>query len=216
MTHRMRKVSYRVLVFAKAPVAGRVKSRLLPFLGAEKAARLHTHLVQHALETAVRSNVGCVELWCTPSVDHPFFVQCAKRFGVRLRRQIGRDLGERMSHAFQTTLEKGRVALLMGTDCPSLRTEDLRQAKEVLDQGIPAVLSPAEDGGYVLIGLRKHDGSLFDGIPWGTDGVLRETRSSLRRLGWEWRELASRWDVDRPEDVESLRLSEWGFLLDGG
>lgn len=205
----------RLLVFAKAPVPGEAKSRLVPSLGREGAARLHANLVLHTLDTALASKVGPVELWCSSAVSHPFFVECGRRFQVALRRQRGESLGERMSHAFRETLQKGGVALLIGTDCPSLRPEDLREAKEVLDEKVRVVLSPAEDGGYVLLGLRQHAEALFEGIPWGSDVVLAQTRQRLQRLGWSWRELAVRWDVDRPEDVERLRRLGWGFLIDG-
>lgn len=205
----------RLLIFAKAPVPGEAKSRLVPFLGREGAARLHAHLVLHTLDTALASKVGPVELWCSSAVSHPFFVECAQRFPIGLRRQRGQNLGERMSHAFRESLKKGGVALLIGTDCPSLRPEDLQEAKEALDEGVRVVLSPAEDGGYVLLGLRQHTEALFEGIPWGSDSVLAQTRQRLEGLGWSWRELAARWDVDRPEDVERLRRLGWGFLIDG-
>ena len=196
-----------ILVFAKAPISGEVKTRLLPLMNAEAATTLHKKLVFDTLSVAVGSKVGSVELWCTPSIEHPFFIQCAEKFKVELHRQIEGDLGRRMAYAFDKTLEKVPMALLIGTDCPSLTSDDLKEAKEALEQGTPVVITPVEDGGYVLIGLRHYEPTLFEGISWGTSSVLEETRERLRRLRWRWRELSERWDVDRPEDVESLRKS---------
>lgn len=201
-----------VIVFARAPVPGKVKTRLLSSMGALKVTTLHEKLVWTALNTAVKSKVGPVKLWCTPSVNHPFFVKCSNKFQVERLQQTEGDLGRRMANAFMETLTKAPMALLIGTDCPSLTCEDLREAKKILEQGVPAVLSPAEDGGYVLIGLSRYDSVLFEGISWGKESVLEETRERLRQLGWGWQELPTRWDVDRPEDVDRLRregLMEW-------
>ncbi|MDP3017302.1 MAG: TIGR04282 family arsenosugar biosynthesis glycosyltransferase [Deltaproteobacteria bacterium] len=200
----------RIIVFAKAPIAGAVKTRLLSSLDALVVTALHEKLVLHTLNIAMDSKVGPVELWCTPSVDHPFFIQCANKFRIDLHPQAEGNLGRRMAHALKETLKKSDMALLMGTDCPSLTPEDLKEATMILCQGAQAVISPAEDGGYVLIGLRQYEFTLFEGISWGTGTVLEETRERLSRLRWNWQELTQRWDVDRPEDVERLRRK--GFM----
>ena len=205
----MKNADCSILVFAKAPISGEVKTRLFSLMNAEAATTLHKKLVFHALSVAVESKAGSVELWCTPSIEHPFFIQCAERFKVELHRQTEGDLGRRMAYAFDKTLERAPMALLIGTDCPSLTSDDLKEAKEALEQGTPVVISPVEDGGYVLIGLRQYEPTLFEGNSWGTSSVLEETRERLRRLRWRWRELPERWDVDRPEDVDRLRNSGW-------
>lgn len=199
-----------IIVFAKAPIVGEVKTRLLSSLDALVVTALHEKLVLHSLNTAVESKVGPVELWCAPSKEHPFFLRCAEKFQVDLHQQTEGDLGRRMAHAFDETLKRASMALLMGTDCPSLTSEDLKEAKKALKQGAPAVISPAEDGGYVFIGLCQYESTLFEGISWGTGSVLEETRVRLRRLRWNWHELPQRWDVDRPEDVERLKVE--GYL----
>jgi glycosyltransferase A (GT-A) superfamily protein (DUF2064 family) len=94
---------------------------------------------------------------------------------------------------------------LIGTDAPSLTEADLKESAEVLLKGIDAVISPAEDGGYVLIGLRHEVSDLFTGISWGSNTVMEETRLRLRQLRWRWHELPERWDVDRLEDLERLK-----------
>lgn len=199
----------RIIVFAKAPIPGEVKTRLLPSMDSRTVAGLHEKLVLRSLHTAVESKAGPVELWCSPSKEHPFFHRCAEMFLLELHQQAEGDLGRRMALAFEETLKKARAVLLMGTDCPSLTRDDLSEAKQTLMEGDPAVVSPAEDGGYVLIGLRQYEPSLFEGISWGTGSVLEETRERLGRLGWKWKELPARWDVDRPEDVERLRREGW-------
>jgi len=205
--------NWRILVFAKAPIPGEVKTRLLSQMDGQTVAALYERLVLDSLNTAVESKAGPVELWCSPSIGHSFFIQCAKKFKVELHSQTEGDLGRRMAHAFEETLKRVPMALLMGGDCPSLNRNDLKEARAVLCQGARAVISPAEDGGYVLIGLRQYESSLFEGISWGTGSVLEETRERLRRLGWNWRELMERWDVDRPEDVERLRREGYAHLI---
>lgn len=195
----------RLLVFAKAPILGEVKTRLFPYMDAESITSLYKKLLLHSLKIAVNSKVGPVELWCSPSKEHPFFLRYAEEFSIELRQQTDGNLGRRMGHAFREILKRVPMALLIGSDCPSLTPDDLKEAKKILEQGTSAVLTPAEDGGYVLIGLRQFESSLFEGISWGTSSVLKETRQRLLQLGWSWCELSQRWDVDRPEDVERLR-----------
>ena len=95
--------------------------------------------------------------------------------------------------------------LVMGTDCPALTSAHLRQAAACLAAGDDAILVPAEDGGYVLIGLRQAHAGVFTDIDWGSGKVLQQTRRKLARLGWHWREPVRLWDVDRPEDLPRLR-----------
>ncbi len=193
-----------LLVFAKAPVAGQVKTRLIPALGAERAARLHAALVEHTLQTCRRAQVPRVELWCDPAVSDPFFVEMSRRYGVPRYRQRKGDLGERMVRALADALRRSDAAVLLGTDAPTIAAEDLRSAVEALGTGTDAVLAPAFDGGYVLIGLRRTVPALFRDVRWGGAGVLQQTRERLESLGYRWREIRSHHDIDRPEDWERL------------
>ena len=194
----------RIAVFAKAPVAGRVKTRLAGELGEEGAARLHAALVRRALRTAIESGMGVTELWCTPDASHAFFKSCAAEFNVPLRVQSGADLGERMRRAIDDSLKGGGRALVIGGDCPALDAQVLREAANALNQ-CDAVFVPAEDGGYVLVGAAKHIHGLFDDIAWGESSVMQRTRERLIRAGARWRELDPLWDVDRPEDYARMR-----------
>ncbi len=190
-----------IIVFARAPVPGEAKTRLIPKLGAWRTARLHERLTLHALRTA-RLASGRVELHGTRR--HSFF----RRLGVAFRLQRGRGLGERMVHALS---KARRPAILIGTDCPVLTSADLRRAARWLRGGCDALLAPAEDGGYALIGLRRARKEFFEGILWGGPQVYADT---VKRLaGYRWRALRRVWDLDRPEDLErfrSLRLTS-GF-----
>ncbi len=110
----------------------------------------------------------------------------------------------RMHHAACQALERSRRVILVGTDCPSLCADDLSACAHALHDH-DAVLGPAEDGGYWLLGLRRSDPRLFDDIAWGSAQVLAQTRQRFEELGWRWHEITTRWDVDRPEDLARLR-----------
>ena len=182
-----------IIVFAKAPVPGKAKTRLVPALGEWGAARLHERLTRHAVRTALAAGCGRVEIHGTRR--HSFF----DSLGLSFRVQRGRDLGERMHHA----LGRNPGAILIGTDCPALTAADLRRAARLLCGGYEAVLAPAEDGGYALIALRRVAPEIFRNIAWGTSSVYEET---VKRLAsYRWRALRTVWDVDRPEDLPRLR-----------
>jgi len=195
-----------VIVFARAPLPGRAKTRLIPRLGAWGAARLQARLTERALLTALASQCGPVELHCTPRAGHAFFLHKRRELEVILRKQSGRDLGERMHRALAVALRKHRYAILIGVDAPELRAADLRRALRLLRSGCDTVLAPAEDGGYALIGCRVAPCPVFEHIAWGGNDVYIRTVQRLSRLGLRWRALRTVWDVDRPEDVERLAL----------
>jgi uncharacterized protein len=195
-----------VAVLAKAPVAGFAKTRLVPALGTEGAARLQERLIARAVATACAATVGPVTLWATPDENHAVFRSLAKHSDIALRRQCDGDLGARMLAAVAAA---DGPALVIGTDCPALTAEHLRLAAVVLRSGTDAVVLPAEDGGYVLIGLRRPQPALFADMRWSTPQVMEETRRRLRSLGLSWQEPATLWDLDVPEDL--VRLRELGL-----
>ena len=191
----------RILVFAKGPVPGEVKTRLIPALGAEGAAQLHRRLVHRALAVAAAADLGVVELWCAPDSDHAFFHECRDVHGCALRVQCPGDLGQRMRHAFEAEGAAGFPALLLGSDAPGLDAGRLRAVAQVLEAGGEGVVVPALDGGYVLIGLARPAAALFEGIRWGSDEVLAQTRGRARRAGLRVAETEACADIDRPEDL---------------
>ena len=194
-----------VLVFAKAPVPGEVKTRLIPLLGPAGAAELQRRMLSRAIRTALRSGVGPVELWCAPDSRHAAFDVIAETLPISLFPQSGADLGRRMWNAARAALQRAGAVLLTGADCPALTADLLRRAVTGLAHGHNAVLVPAADGGYVMLGLARGCEDLFEAIPWGGATVMADTRARLARQGWRWLELETLWDVDRPDDLQRLR-----------
>jgi uncharacterized protein len=194
-----------IVVFAKAPHPGATKTRLIPAVGATGAALLHERLVLHTLVTAVAAGIGPVELCCSPTVTDPFFVSCARTHQVTLTEQGEGDLGKRMWRAATRTLAHQPSVVIIGCDCPVLAASHLQGAATVLAAGNDAVIAPAEDGGYVLIGLTRAHESLFLGIQWGGSDVMTATAARLDALGWRWQRLDPLWDVDRPADLARMR-----------
>lgn len=199
----------RILIFCKAPVPGTVKTRLAASIGAEAACRLHEELARRMIDAAVSSRLAPVELWCAPTADHPFFDTTSPPKRV----QTGADLGERMANALVRVLGQPRVerAVLVGTDCPPIDGAYLAAAFAALDD-TDAVLGPAADGGYGLIGFRRIEPSLvrpvFDDIEWSTEQVAAATIARLEDTGLTCTQLPVIWDVDRPEDLARYQASK--------
>lgn len=199
----------RVLLFAKAPEPGLVKTRLIPTIGRDGSAALYVELLS-AVVRRLAVDIAPLQLWCTPNTEHPFFQALAQGPGITLHIQQGDDLGQRMAHAARSALTAACSVVLIGGDCPVLEKEHLNQALTWLAEGNDAVLGPAEDGGYVLLALKQMDAHLFEQIAWGGDAVCEITRQRLRALNWTWRELEPLWDVDREEDL----LRYWNLHAD--
>jgi hypothetical protein len=189
------RVSARVVIFAKAPEAGRVKTRLIPALGAEGAAALAKEMLERTVAEALASGLE-VELCGDPDPTGWYGGPA-----VLLSGQGPGDLGARLARA----AAPGNV-LLIGTDCPGLDAERLRSAAEGL-QDHDAVMHPAADGGYVLLALRRFHASLFDGIAWSTAIVAEETRTRIAALGWSLDVRETLCDIDEPKDLD--RWAEW-------
>ncbi|MBF0139163.1 MAG: TIGR04282 family arsenosugar biosynthesis glycosyltransferase [Magnetococcales bacterium] len=192
-------VSLNILV--RAPEAGQVKTRLIPLLGPEGAARAHERIVTHVVTTALswagESPARHVLLWCTPDTRHPFFDSLLPVDQRRL--QPTGDLGIRLAGITADQIRSRQGVILLGGDAGSLTQDVLDQAESQL-LGNDAVMAPAEDGGYILLALKRFHPMLFQGITWGSARVAAETRDRLVTLGWPWQELPLQWDVDRPGD----------------
>jgi rSAM/selenodomain-associated transferase 1 len=198
----------KILVFARAPVAGRCKTRLISRYGARGAARLHRLLTLRTLR-ALRG--ADVELWCEPDSRHAFFLACRREFGVALRRQPAGDLGRKMALALTRSLSAGaRKVIIVGTDCPLLDLADIEAAQAALDSS-DVVLQPSSDGGYVLIGAQRFAANALRNIDWSSGGEGRQTRNRLVQLGFTVRNLPERWDIDWPQDVRRARAT--GLLV---
>jgi rSAM/selenodomain-associated transferase 2/rSAM/selenodomain-associated transferase 1 len=195
----------RVLFFAKSPVAGKVKTRFIPSVGEEGALALHRQLIALTWQRITDGSDLPVELWLSDSGHESWFAEVCDPDAVYL--QQGQDLGQRMAHALNDALTRAQLVLVVGADCVSLDANYLHQAVLTLREGADLVIGPAEDGGYVLLGVKHRvPEGIFDDIDWGTDRVFTQTQLRLSRAGVKWQSLALRWDVDRPEDLEKLRL----------
>lgn len=193
----------RIVVFAKAPVAGFAKTRLIPALGPQGAADLARRLLLHTLHEALSSRVGPVELCVTPSLTDAVWQNLHLPQTVCLTDQGDGDLGARMAHAAKRVIAAGESVLLIGTDCPQLDATRLAQAALAL-QNTEATLAPAFDGGYVLLGLTRFDSSVFSEIAWSTDSVLAVTMDRLKQLDWRVKMLPTLHDIDEPSDLKNL------------
>jgi rSAM/selenodomain-associated transferase 1 len=190
-----------VAIMAKAPIPGLAKTRLIPSIGAHAAAVLQERLTERTVATAFAANIGPVTLWCAPDPSHPSFRDLVTRTTVTLKRQPAGDLGARMLSAMAAA---NRPVLVIGTDCPAFTAEHLRAAANALHDGAAVVLTPAEDGGYVLIGARSARSELFTGIAWGTATVLAETQGRVSALHLASVELTPLWDIDTESDLARL------------
>jgi rSAM/selenodomain-associated transferase 1 len=192
-----------VIVFAKAPLPGRAKTRLAVALGDVGAARLAERMMHATVDAAVTADVGPVQLCVTPDADHPAFDAARRRHAIAITHQGGGDLGDRMARAFERVLASQARALLVGTDAPRLDAAYLRAAAGALD-GADAVFGPAADGGYTLVGLKRVAPQLFLQMHWSHGAVMAQTRQRLVQLHLRHVELPVLHDVDEPADLVHL------------
>lgn len=199
-----------LIVFAKAPVAGQAKTRLIPALGADGAAALAARLLRHTLAQGAAAGFGALELCVTPDAGpeatHPALRAAAQRHGAVLTQQGDGDLGARMQRALSRRLAAHAQVLLIGTDAPALDAAALRDAAAALATQ-DAVFVPALDGGYALVGLARQPvapARLFEAMPWSTPRLMALTRARLAELGLRSAELAPRPDIDEPADLVHL------------
>ncbi|MDH5711455.1 MAG: TIGR04282 family arsenosugar biosynthesis glycosyltransferase [Gammaproteobacteria bacterium] len=196
-----------VLIFAKAPVAGEVNTRLIPDIGIEAATELQRELVMNRLNILRQHNLCVIQLWCAPNQHHEFFQDCKNQYAIELFDQHGVDLGARMSSAIKQNLNKFKRVVLIGTDAPSLTNTHIDTAiKQLAENDI--VIAPAEDGGYVLIGMSRHCHDVFDEVEWGSSTVLETTRERIKRNNLTSFEIEMCWDIDRVEDYFRYKKSQ--------
>ena len=197
----------RIIIFAKAPQPGLAKTRLIPALGAERAAALARRMLETTLERALGAQVGPVELRVTPAISDPTWRGIPIPDGVEISAQGEGDLGARLARATQSGLERSAAVMLIGCDCPELDSTALRQAAQTL-RGADVVIHPTADGGYALLGLRRFDPRVFSDIPWSTGSVARRTIQEVDALQWSLHVAALFNDIDEPADLRHLPV-EW-------
>lgn len=198
----------RIAVFAREPVLGKVKTRLLEALGEQQALALYQQMVARTTRCIDASQLAQLDLWVTSNPSHETFLTLCNEMNIYI--QKGADLGARMAFAIDHTLAGQGLesVLIVGTDCPVMDASYLHSALTALRDGNEVVIGPAEDGGYVLIGMARLLPELFAGIPWGTDRVLAETLARLARMGTKYQLLPTLWDVDVPADLARLESLE--------
>jgi len=193
------------LVLTKAPVPGTVKTRLIPYLGEQQATDLYLSLLSRLYSTLLefkQQGIGSTSLWISGDQNHHAF-ECWKDL-AEFHAQPDGDLGIKMATAVQSSLQLNRIPVLIGVDVPVLDVEYLSKAAQALLEN-DIVISPAEDGGYGLLGLTQFHPQLFESKDWGTDSVFADTRADLavlKQQGFNWAELPTVWDVDEVADVE--------------
>ena len=204
----------RIVLFAKEPQWGQVKTRLQPRLGEAGCLALYRRLLQRTGRMALAAQLAPVHLWVTGNPRHEDFLALCPEQDIHS--QQGADLGERMDHAATAVLNEGSgPVLIIGMDCPVMDRDYLARALEQLAGGVDVVLGPAEDGGYMLVGLARPVPAMFTGIDWGADTVLAQTLARLDDAGVSYALLETLWDVDREEDLARLDLLEAVELRNG-
>ena len=190
-------------IFAREPIPGAVKTRLAATIGAERAAEVYRELTQATLQHAQRAralgHVAAVELWCTPRTGTPWFDACALVAGASQHLQPRGDLGLRMRVAIAAGLTRAECVLLIGTDCPLLDAAAIAAAAAMLTTH-DAVLVPAEDGGFVLVGARLP--VAFAGVRMSTAHATHDTLEVFVQAGLRCGMLPQLWDVDEAADLE--------------
>jgi len=192
-----------LIVFAKSPIPGSVKTRLCPPLAPDEAATLHGSLVLDTLEHTKNLAGFDRVLACAPSQQHPFFQAISARQRIELWEQVpDEDLGKRMDHAFREAFKRNYAYVVMvGSDLPTISGEIVQQARHELQEH-DVVIGPSQDGGYYLIGMKKPTPGLFSNIPWSTHQVAALTREKASELGLSLSLLPQQRDLDTIEDLQ--------------
>lgn len=189
-------MSAALVIFAREPIPGLVKTRLAEVVGAGTATSVYTALLEHTVATARAAGIGAmISLAGEPGREW------AETLDLPFEIQGGGDLGERMAECFRRRFAEGRSrVVIIGSDNAHLKPEHLRSAFTALDD-LPVVVGPADDGGYWLIGQRAPRVDLFTDVPWSSPDTLEATRVRLRTLDIPWRELDTLPDIDTAEDL---------------
>lgn len=198
----------RIAVFAREPLLGQVKSRLASEIGDQEALAVYRAMLARLGRLLNRAGIAEWDLWITSNRSHKDFLSLCNETNIHPQDGVG--LGARMDGAIQQTLMDKSVenVILIGTDCPALTEDYLDKALLALESGVDVVLGPAEDGGYVLVGMRRPLPAVFKDIPWGSNQVMNRTIEALKANELSYRLLDTLWDVDRPEDLARLQQLE--------
>ena len=193
----------RILIFAKAPIAGHTKTRMQPELSPAQSASLQSKLIVHSCQTACSSNWCAVELWCTPNQHSDVFQDMQSTHKLGLHTQQGQDLGDRIWTALEQAPDK--IALILGTDCPDLNQEHIDSLfSGIYKQDYDLGLIPAKDGGYVAMICRYPVKGLFTDINWGSDEVFKQTYAAAQQHSLKIQVFTALSDVDYYTDYVQI------------
>ena len=207
----MNPVSTRIIVFAKAPLPGHAKTRLIPALGEQGAADLARQMLNTTLAVALAAGIGPVELCVTPEVEDAVWQGVALPTGIEISAQGEGDLGARMARA---AARARTPVLLIGTDCVEMSAALLCEAAWALGAH-DAVIHVTLDGGYALLGFNRFSAELFHDMPWSTDAVASGTLGRIGQLGWSVHVGRMLHDVDEPQDLFRLSCQPGYSFLQG-
>ncbi len=214
--NKINTIERQLIIMAKAPVAGYAKTRLIPLLGEQGAAHVQRQLIDCVITTASASSATHIDVCCAPSAQHAYFEALQKNIKQNTQAirfsfssQVDGDLGARMEAAFTTVfsaaiggVERKKHVVMIGTDCPSLQPSTIDAAFMALERAAQAVFAPAEDGGYVLIGLNSPEMSLLRHMPWSEPTLMQTTRTLCAEKNIHFIELKTHFDIDTPSDYE--------------
>lgn len=206
--------AFHIAIFCKAPVTGNVKTRLIPTFGADGAKDIYVQLAERTLalvHNTCEAHQATASLWVADDVAHETVMRWSGEFNAPIHQQVGSDLGARMLHCLQRMHDYHQRVLLIGTDCPAFTSDHLLRAGNALTAPCTWVFTPAEDGGYVLVGSNSPCAAPFTDIAWSTREVMTQTRTALADADLTWAEMEPLWDVDVTTDV--MRAKSNSFLL---
>ena len=189
-----------IQVFAKTPIRGHVKTRLIPLLGSKGACELHKKMTVRLIKDLESAKCD-MQIWTDKDLNHEFF----KKFSHPMRKQIGKDLGQKMGHAISSGLSSYQKVMLVGTDLPELDSSYLEEVSDALNR-FQIVIGPTLDGGFGLLAARDFDQSMFEDIVWSSSEVLRVLCRNLIDLKLSFHLSKTLWDVDKPADYDRF----WG------
>ena len=191
-----------LILFAKAPIPGQVKTRLTPQLDPQQAAQVATALIEHTVSLAIDNWPGPVTLQVWPDTQHEIFRRLSGEYGISLSAQSAGDLGRKICTALKAHTDHGQAAAVMGCDVPHCPGQVLTDAYELLEQGSANVIGPSTDGGYYLIGVQQTQPALFRGINWGNDRVFATTLENALAFDISFTRLKPLQDIDNFKDLE--------------
>jgi len=203
-----------LIIFAKSPIPGKVKTRLTPLITPTKAAELYEAFIADTISNTLKLKCDMITIAYSPSYAEKTFQRLCGQ-SVDYLPQKGDGLGERMKHAFKHSFDKGfERTIIIGTDSPTLPLSYIQKAFDVLKE-IPVAIGPTFDGGYYLVGLSEQNDKIFDDIEWSTSSVFSQTLTKIKTANKQSYVLYPWYDVDTPDSLEFLRSHILAMKLSG-